>query len=91
MCPGTEERHRAGLLWQRRPPGDRSGAGTRLRVVGDPWEPSGQLDSGRQISLLIKHITDRGGISLGDDKHANSTVVGAAADKRAVQRILSFI
>jgi hypothetical protein len=38
---------------------------TRFRVVGDPWEPSAQLDSSRELSLLIKHGTDRGGIGLG--------------------------
>ena len=57
----------AGLLWQRRPPRDSSDACSHLCIVGDPWEPQAQLDSDRQLSLLIEHITDRGGISLGND------------------------
>ncbi len=71
-----------GLLWQRCPPGDCSGAGARLRVVGDPWEPSAHLDSGRQLSLLIEDGSDRGGISLGNDEHPNSMAVCTTADKR---------
>jgi hypothetical protein len=29
----------------------------------------------------MKHFTDRGGISLGNDEHPNSMTVRAAADK----------
>jgi hypothetical protein len=78
----TQQRHWAGLLWPWHPPCDGPGAGPRLRVVGDPWEPSAQLDSSRQLSLLIKHGTDRGGISLGNDEHPNSMTVRTVADKR---------
>jgi hypothetical protein len=82
VLAGAQPCHRAGLLWQRRPPGDSSDAGSRLGVVGDTWESSTQLDSCRQLSLLMKHITDRGGICLGDDEHSNCIVVRTAADKR---------
>jgi hypothetical protein len=30
----------------------------------------------------MKHITDRGGISLGNDEHPNTMAVRTAADKR---------
>jgi hypothetical protein len=77
---GRSRVNRTGLLWQRRPSGDGAGACSRLRVIGDPWESSGQLDSGRKLALLIEDGTDRGGsISLGNDEHPNSM----AADKRA--------
>jgi hypothetical protein len=33
---------------------------------------------------LIKHGTDRGDVSLGNDEHPDSTTVRVAADKRVV-------
>jgi hypothetical protein len=42
----------------------------RLRVVGDPREPPSQLDSGRQLSLLVEDGADRGSIGLGDNSMA---------------------
>jgi hypothetical protein len=81
---GAQPRHRAELLRSWHPPCDGPGAGPRLRVVRDPWEPSAQLDSGRQLSLLIKHGTDRGGISLGNDEHPNSMAGRTAADKHVL-------
>jgi hypothetical protein len=35
---------------------------------------------------LIKHGTDGGGISLGNDEHPNSMAVRTAADKRVAAR-----
>jgi hypothetical protein len=67
VLAGTQPRHRARLDGQRRPPGDAPGARSRFRVVGDPWELPAQLDSGRQLSLLIEDGADRVGIGLGDD------------------------
>jgi hypothetical protein len=43
-----------------------------------PCESSAQLDSGRQLSLLIKHRTDRGGISLGNDGLSGAVLIGAS-------------
>jgi hypothetical protein len=53
----------------------------RLRVVGDPREPPTQLDSGRQLSLLIDGRADRSGIGLGDNEHLGSMAARAAAGK----------
>ena len=50
-----------------------------LSVISDP---SAQLNSGRQLSLLIEDGADRVGIGLGDDKHSQSMVVRTAAGKR---------
>jgi hypothetical protein len=70
VLAGTQPRHWAQLDWQRRPPSDAPGARPCFRVVGDPWEPPAQLDSGRQLSLLIEDGADRVSIGLGDDKHS---------------------
>ena len=67
---------------QRRPSGNVPGARPRLRVVGYPWEPPAQLDSGRQLSLLIEDGADRGGIGLGDDEHPKNMAVRTTAGKR---------
>jgi hypothetical protein len=71
VLAGTQPRHRSGLDWQRRPPGDAPGAGPRLRVVSDPREPPPQLDSSRQFSLLVEDSADRGSIGLRDNEHPN--------------------
>jgi hypothetical protein len=76
-----QPRHRAQRGWQRRPPGDAPNACPRIRVVGDPWKPPAQLDSSRQLSLLIENGADRGSISLGDDEHPKSMRVSASAGK----------
>ena len=72
VSAGAQPRHWAGLFWPWHPPCDGPGTGPRLRVVGDPWEPSAQLDSSRQLSLLIKHGTDRGSICFGHSEHSAS-------------------
>jgi hypothetical protein len=91
VSAGAQPRHRAGLLWPWHPPCDGPGTGPRLRVVGDPWEPSAQLDSSRQLSLLIKNGTDCGGISLGNDEHPNSMAVRTTPDKFVTERRLSCV
>lgn len=73
-------RHRARLDWQRRPPGNAPSVCPRLRVVGDPREPPAQLDSSRQLSILVEDRPDRGGIGLGDNEHPNNMATGIAAD-----------
>jgi hypothetical protein len=75
----TQPRHRAGLDWQRRPPGDAPSVCPRLRVVGDPREPPAQLDSSRGLSLLVQDSTDRGSIGLGDNEHRNIMAARTAA------------
>jgi hypothetical protein len=74
----TQPRHRTRSDWQRRPPGDAPGACPRLRVVGDPREPPAQLDSSRQLSLLVEDSADRGSIGLGDNEHPNSMAARTA-------------
>jgi lipopolysaccharide export system ATP-binding protein len=61
---GTEPCHGARPGRQRRPPGDAPRARTRLRVVGHAREPPTQLDSGRQLSLLIEDSADRIGLEF---------------------------
>jgi hypothetical protein len=68
VLAGMQPRHRARLDWQRRPPGNAPSAFPRLRVVSDPWEPSAQLDSSRQLSFLSEDSANRGSIGLGDNK-----------------------
>ena len=85
VLAGTQLGHRAKLGWQRRPPRDAPGARSRLRVVGDSWEPPAQLDNGRQLSLLIEDGADSGGIGFGDDEHPQSMVVSTTACKRDVR------
>ena len=41
-------------------------------VVRDAWEPSAQLDSGREIPALVEGSANCGGICLGDDEHGQS-------------------
>jgi hypothetical protein len=76
---GTQPRHRARLDYQRSPPGDAPSVCPRLRVVGDPREPPAQLDSSRQLSLLVEDGADRGSIGLGDNEHPNSIAARTAA------------
>lgn len=85
VLAGTQPRQRARRGWQRRPPGYAPSARPRLRVVGDSWEPPAQLDSGRQLSLLIKDDANRVGISFGDDEHPQNMVVRTTAGKRDVR------
>jgi hypothetical protein len=87
VLAGTQPRHRAQRGGQRRPPN----ACPRLRVVGDPWKPPAQLDSSRQLSLLIENGADRS-ISLGDDEHPKSMAVCTTAGKRDVaDRLVCFM
>ena len=51
-----------------------------LRVVGDSWKPSAQLDSSRQLTVLVEDRADRGNIGLGDNEHPNSMAARIAAD-----------
>ena len=88
VLAGTQPRHRWRLGWQRRPPRDAPGARSRLRVVGDPWEPPAQLDSGRQLSLLIEDGSDRGGIGLGDDEHPRNMAVRTTAGMRGCAALM---
>jgi hypothetical protein len=81
LAAGTQPRHRSRLDWQRRPPGDAPRTLPRLRVVCDPREPSAQLDSSRQLSVLVKDSADRGSIGLGDNEHPNSMAIRTAAGK----------
>ncbi len=73
-CPrlpfaGSPRRLRRGRR-QRRPAGDGPDAGPRLLVVGDPREPTAQLDRRRQFTVLLIDGAERGCISFGDDEHA---------------------
>jgi hypothetical protein len=79
---GTQPRHWAQRGWQRRPPRNAPNVCSCLRVVGDPWKPPAQLDSSRQLSLLIENGADRSSISLGDDEHPKSMAVRTTAGKR---------
>jgi hypothetical protein len=81
VLAGTQPRHRAQLDWQRRPPGDTPSVCPRLRVVGDSREPPAQLDSSRQLSVLVKDSADRGSIGLGDNEHPGSMAARTAAGK----------
>jgi hypothetical protein len=69
FAPWRQLSHPRHWRGQRHPSGDAPGAFPRLRVVGDPREPPTQLDSGRQLSLLIEGRADRSGIGLGNDEH----------------------
>ena len=82
VLAGTQPRHRARLDWRRQPPGDAPGACPRLHVVSDPRKPQAQLNSSRQLSLLIEGGADRSGIGLGDDEHPESLSVHTTAGKR---------
>jgi hypothetical protein len=75
---------RAWLGWQRRPSGNAPIVCPRFRVVGDPREPPAQLDSSRQLSLLIEDSADRGSIGLSDNEHPNSMAVRTVAGKLGV-------
>ena len=81
VLAGTQPRHRAQLDWQRRPPGDAPSVCPRLRVVGDPREPPAQLDSSRQLSVLVEDSADRGSIGLGDNEHPGSMAARTEAGK----------
>ena len=55
----------------------------RFRVVNDPRKPPAQLNSSRQLSLLIEGGADRGGIGFGDDEHPKALSVHITAGKRS--------
>ena len=61
VLAGTQPRHRAGLDWQRRPPGDAPSVARALALSVIPGTPA-QLDSSRQFSLLVEDSADRGSI-----------------------------
>jgi hypothetical protein len=82
----TQPRYRRRSDWLRRPPGDAPGEFPCLRIVGDPGEPPTQLDSGRQLSLLIEDRADRSGICLGDNEHPISMVAHPVAGKHGMHR-----
>jgi hypothetical protein len=77
-----QPRHRAGLDWRRRPPGDAPSAFPRLGVVGNPRKPSAQLDSSRQLSFLSEDSANCGSIGLGDNEHLDSMVARTTVGKR---------
>jgi hypothetical protein len=66
----------------RSPPGDAPGACPGPRVVSDPRKPSTQLNSSRQLSLLIEGGADRSGIGISDDEHPKSMSVHTRAGFR---------
>jgi hypothetical protein len=73
------------LDWQRRPTGDAPSAFPRLGVVGNPREPSAQLDSSRQLSFLREDSANCGSIGLGDNEHPDSMVARTTVSKRSVR------
>src|SRR4051812_13822716 len=54
---------------QRHPSRDCSRALPGFGVVADAWEPPAQLDGCGQLTLPLKHFTDRSSIGFSDDKH----------------------
>jgi hypothetical protein len=80
----TQPCHRAWLDWQRRPPGDAPSTFPRLGVVGNPREPSAQLDSSRQLSFLSEDSANCGGIGFGDNEHPDSMLARITVGKRRV-------
>ncbi len=55
--------------WQRCPAGDGPDARPRILIVGDPGEPTAQLDRRRQFTVSLIDGADCGGIGFGDDEH----------------------
>jgi hypothetical protein len=83
----TQPDHRARWRRQRLPSNDGPDVRPRLRVVGDPWKSPAQLDSSRQLALLIEDCADCIGIGLGDDEHPKSMVARRTAGKRGVRLV----
>ena len=84
FCSSQPHRpHWARLDRQRRPPGDAPSAFPRLGVVGNPREPSAQLDGSRQLSFLSEDSANCGSVGFGDNEHPDSmlarTTVGKAS------------
>jgi hypothetical protein len=56
-----------------------------LGVVGDPRKSPVQLNSSRQLALLVEDGPD--GIGIGDEEHPKSMVTRRTAGKRAPPRL----
>jgi len=74
LKPGLLVPNGPGLGWgdERFPAGNRTGPNKSLHVRGDAWEQSAQFYGAGQLAAVIESCADRGGIHLGDDKHAKT-------------------
>ena len=54
---------------QRCPPRDRPGTLPCLPIVGDPGEPSAQLNGSRKLAITVECSADRRRVFLGHSKH----------------------
>jgi hypothetical protein len=61
------------------------------RVGRRSREPPTQLDSGRQLSLLIEGRADRSGTGLGDKEHPNSMGAHTVVGKHGVHCPLTIV
>ena len=77
----TQPGHRAWRSRQRLPARNRPDTCSRFRVVANPRKTAAQLDSCRQLALLVEDGADCIGIGLGDEKHPKSMVTHRTASK----------
>ncbi len=66
---------------QRCPRRDRPSTLPCLPIVGDPWEPSPQLNGSRKLAITVERSADRRHLFLGHSKHLRSMEVLAANGK----------
>jgi hypothetical protein len=86
---GTQPDHGARWRRQRLPSGDSSDVRSCLGVVGDPRKSPAQLNSGRQLAVLVEDGADCIGIGLGYEEHPHSMVARSTAGKRDVVSLIS--
>ena len=77
----TQLDNRARRQPQRCPPRDRPGTLPCLPIVGDPGEPSAQLDRSGKLATLVESGADRRQLFLGHSKHPPSMEMLAANGK----------